>query len=84
MIEILRNEIRYEGFTLKLCQNIPPSFDCGKKDLNDFFMVDLLHYEEQLLAKTYVLTLLGGKEELPKALISFCNDSIRAESFDNR
>jgi GNAT superfamily N-acetyltransferase len=81
MISVARNEVRYEGFVLRPCGTVPGSFDCKKKDLNEFFLQDQFKYEEQLLAKTYVLLPDGGDEGRPKALISFCNDSIRAEAF---
>ncbi|MBM4327361.1 MAG: GNAT family N-acetyltransferase [Deltaproteobacteria bacterium] len=84
MIEVARNEVRYEGFVLRPCGAVPGSFDCGKSDLNEFFIQDQLQYEEQLLAKTYALLPEGGDEEFPKALISFCNDAIRAESFEDK
>ncbi len=82
MISVERNEVRYQGFILRPCGIFPGSFDCNKKDLNEFFLQDQLKYEEQLLAKTYILIPDGGEEGRPKALISFCNDSIRAEAFE--
>jgi hypothetical protein len=82
MIEIGRNEIHYQGFILRPCKAVPTSFSCGKEDLNEFFTKDQFRYDEQLLAKTYVLTPDGGDDNRPKALVSFCNDSIRTESFE--
>lgn len=84
MIAIARNEVQYAGFILRPCGTTPGSFDCGKADLNEFFLLDQFKYEEQLLAKTYVLIPDGGDEGRPKVLISFCNDSIRAEAFASR
>lgn len=84
MIEIARNEVRSEGFILKPCGYVPGFFDCDKEDLNEFFTQDQLNYEEQLLAKTYVLLPEGGNESYPKAMISFCNDAIQVETFEIR
>ena len=48
-------------------------FDCGDKDLNDFFQNDCIPHREQLMAETFVFT----ENEYTLALISFSNDSIR-------
>lgn len=54
-------------------------FDCGNKDLNDFFSSDALEHKKLLLAETYSLSHLkatGGKSKPPVAFISFLNDCI--------
>lgn len=39
---------RYKGESIK-------SFSCGDDELDDFLLNDALHYDEQMLAHTYIL-----------------------------
>ena len=64
--------IPYDGKALSDCDY----FDCGHKDLNEFFAKDSLAYSEQLLGKTYCFT----SNENPKVIIaafSVANDSVK-------
>jgi len=83
MIKIERNQIELDGFLLSPFLENLTEFNCGEADLDDFFINDARRHEDQLLARTYALYVTSGKKFDPAALISFCNDSIRAESFAN-
>lgn len=58
-------------------------FDCGKKDLTDFFRNDALPHHKELLATTYFLQPKTWATDrnifYPLALVSFLNDSLRVE-----
>ena len=83
MIRIERNQIELDGLLLSPFLENLAEFNCGEADLDDFFINDARRHEDQLLARTYALYVTSGKKFGPAALISFCNDSIRAESFAN-
>jgi GNAT superfamily N-acetyltransferase len=53
-------------------------FVCDSKDLNDFFSVDAIKYQEQLLGETFFYRLNETKEILCAYTIS--NDSIRTDN----
>jgi hypothetical protein len=65
-------------------------FDCGKKDLTDFFRNDALDHHKALLSTTFYFQPKRATEEnifLQLALISFLNDSIninKEEKKDNK
>ncbi len=61
---------------LSICER----FDCGNKDLNDYFHEDVKINREELLGQTYRLYKIA-KPDLTIALLDFCNDSIRIEKF---
>lgn len=76
-----RNRFFFREWTLKpICPSTPlKGYDCGNKDLNEFFKVDAVKNEKELLGKTYLLTRDGyeiTKKDPPIALICFCNGSI--------
>jgi len=50
-------------------------FDCGNKDLNEFFCNDALLYQDQLLGQTYFFRLKATQEIVAAFTIS--NDSIK-------
>ncbi len=74
---MLRNSLRYEEYTLRVLRDTELGtlslFDCGDRDLNDFFQNDCIPHREQLMAETFVFT----ENNVTLALISFSNDSIR-------
>ncbi|MBF0258630.1 MAG: GNAT family N-acetyltransferase [Desulfamplus sp.] len=86
MLSEKRNEIHNGKFSLiplsdKESFNTPEilSFDCGDKDLNEFFHIDAYAHHEQLLAKTYYFQPKEATEiEIfyPVALVSLLNDRI--------
>lgn len=80
-----RNRLVYAGWIFEpfSAEALQSPFDCGDPDLNDFFANDLLAHEDQLITKTYLLMPEGMtvRDSCPVAFISFCNDSIRRESF---
>lgn len=54
-------------------------FDCGNKDLNEFFQIDAHAHQDQLLATTYYFQPIEAiKEKIfyPVALVSLLNDKI--------
>jgi GNAT superfamily N-acetyltransferase len=77
-----RNEFIQGDWTLQKVtdDSLLSKFDCGNKDLNEYFQQDALVYREALISQTYHLK---ATEELdfPVALVDFCNDSIRLEKF---
>lgn len=53
--------------------SIKEPFDCGDPDLNGFFIDDAANYQEQMLAKTYVLV---DDDDKIVAYFSLLNDKI--------
>ena len=86
MLVVERNKIEDEEFTLAILENENDFsckeleyFDCGLKDLNEFFQHDAFAHKAQLLAETYFFQPKEATEEglfFPVAFVSFCNDSI--------
>ncbi len=86
MLKRERNNLTCDGWILEPfhADALNYVFDCGNRDLNDFFANDVLKYENELIAKTYILTPEGAslaKGNPPIAFISFCNDSLIREIF---
>jgi GNAT superfamily N-acetyltransferase len=76
-----RNRFFFQEWTLEpLCPSISlKQFDCGDTDLNEFFRIDAVKNEKELLGKTYLLTRDSyqiTEKNPPVALICYCNDSI--------
>ena len=55
------------------------SFDCGDRDLNDFFRSDAMLYKNELLAVTYCFEDINGKVI---AFFSISNDSLVDKDFE--
>ena len=77
-----RNEIIDSGWKLQKVtdNNILFTFDCGDKDLNEYFHKDALLHKEALISQTYYLKATEDFD-LSVALIDLCNDSIRLTRF---
>ena len=77
-----RNEIIDSGWKLQKVtdNNILFTFDCGDKDLNEYFHKDALLHKEALISQTYHLKATEDFD-LSVALIDLCNDSIRLTRF---
>ena len=58
---------------------VKKEFDCGKKDLNEYFWNDALAHREELLSETYFLKEATVEDDFPVALISLANDTVRRE-----
>ena len=58
------------------------SFDCGNKDLNEFFLNKALLYSEELLGKTYCF-ILHTDPSIIVGAFTVSNDSIRVEDLPN-
>lgn len=83
-----RNKIIVDGWKLEPYSGKKRfSFDCGDTDLNSFFHEDVEKHDKALVAKTFILSpdglRLSGNIS-PSAFISFCNDSIRRETFGTK
>jgi GNAT superfamily N-acetyltransferase len=83
-----RNRFFYREWTLEPLESSTclETFDCGAKDLNEFFREDALINEAHLLGKSYVLSRDGyrvGPECPPIALICFCNGSIHLTQMEH-
>jgi len=82
MSQKARNEIIDSGWLLKKVtdENILFQFDCGDRDLNEYFKKDALLHKQALISQIYYFK---AAEELnfPVALIDLCNDSIRLKKF---
>jgi hypothetical protein len=62
----------YNSEALNFCS----PFNCGHKDLNDFFINDSINFSNQLFGKTYCFT-LNDKPEVIVAAFTVSNDSIK-------
>ena len=82
MLQKERNEMIDGGWKLlKVTDNsILFSFDCGDKDLNEYFQKDVLLHKEALIGQTYYFK-VTDEIDFPVALIDLCNDSIRLKKF---
>jgi len=58
-----------------------PDFDCGDADLNEYFSIDSIESDSQLLSVTYLVL---GEESEEIAFISLSNDSIKKEILPRR
>ena len=82
-----RNRFETDKFTLckldkedDFCCDEVRCFDCGDKDLNEFFREDALKYKKALLSETYYFQPREATEKdllIPVAFISFLNDSVQ-------
>lgn len=63
---------------LQACNN----FNCGKKDLDEFFKKDCLKYSDELLGKTYCFT-IDSKPSTIVCLFTVSNESIKANTLPN-
>lgn len=68
----------YDEFVLNEC--FP--FDCGHKDLNDFFANDAILYSAELLGKTYCFT-LDANPSIIVCAFTVSNDSIKTTNLPN-
>ena len=76
-----RNNVESNDFLLSEFNEyqLLDSFDCGNKDLNDYFKIDAVLHRQELLSKTYSLTSNIDSLPFPIALIDLCNDSVRKD-----
>lgn len=57
-------------------------FECGNADLDEFFSEDAIHYETELLGKTYCW-ILRSQPEVILASFTLANDSIKTHGLPN-
>jgi GNAT superfamily N-acetyltransferase len=92
MLTTERNKVETDRFTLARLDTkeqfeCTSSFDCGKKDLNDFFREDAYPHKIQLLAETYYCqprVLAEAGNFYPVAFVSFLNDSVHIEKEERK
>jgi GNAT superfamily N-acetyltransferase len=60
--------------------NLCGLFDCGDSDINEYFHIDALLHQKELLAQSYYLH-LQPYPLLIIALLDFCNDSIHVDQY---
>ena len=77
MPSINRNEFVDEPWILRKVEDRAAcdSFDCSDADLNEYFRVDALLHEKELLTQTYCLQ-DSAYPGLVIALLDFCNDAV--------
>lgn len=81
-----RNTFSVNGWTLeKLVHHSDiENFDCGDRDLNEYFRVDSVAYQSELMTQTYCFHQEGDRQCNSLALVDFCNDSISRNFIPNR
>jgi len=62
---------------VRLATDDRPAFECGDTDLNEFYSVDSIHYNNQLLAVTYAAICPDTNAVI--GFFSVSNDSVRKE-----
>jgi GNAT superfamily N-acetyltransferase len=77
---VKRNAISEDGWTLETIDDfsICDKFDCGEKDLNEYFHKDVRAHRKALLTRTYCLY-ESSTPNIILALLDFCNDAIHLE-----
>lgn len=55
-------------------------FLCGDKDLEDFFNIDAIHYQNKLIAKVYYWV----RDNIPIVMFSVSNDAIKFQDEEKR
>ena len=77
-----RNEFTDGIWVLKKVDNraLCDSFDCGDDDLNEYFRVDSIAHQQELLTQSYCLQ-SSNYPEIALALLDFCNDAVRIEQY---
>ena len=81
MAEIDRNTFVDGDWILSKIRDIAicKSFDCGHKDLNDYFHNDIVAHKAELLSQSYYLH-MRQFPDIVFALLDFCNDAVKLNS----
>ncbi len=85
-LDLSRNEISADnGLLLRVCRNLPKvgEFDCGLKDLNEYFIEDAGKARDLRLSETYELVMPLNDFRL-LALVSLSNDAILLNQIEGR
>jgi hypothetical protein len=80
MNDFLSNNCDFTSLDEKIREGC--SFDCGNKDLNDFFLNNAILYSAELLGKTYCF-ILHTDPSIIVGEFTVSNDSIRVEDLPN-
>jgi GNAT superfamily N-acetyltransferase len=77
---VKRNAIAENGWVLETLDDLSvcDSFDCGEKDLNEYFQKDVRLHRQGLLTRTYCFY-ESSTPDVIIALLDFCNDAIHLE-----
>lgn len=86
MQELMRNSFIVEDFILEKLESAEDiiDFDCGDKDLNEYFHQDSEKYKRELMTQTYCFHLIGRPQSESVALVDFCNDALAKVNVPNR
>lgn len=76
-----RNSVDEDGWILTKFNDFEllKKFDCGDRDLNEYFKEDAVAHREFLLTETYHIALSPAELPFPIGLVSVCNDAVRKE-----
>lgn len=77
---ILENDFRFRRYNKELAERVS-GFDCGDKDLNDFFREDAFNYDAQLLGRSYCF--LSATDNDIAAAFTLSNSAIRVTELPN-
>lgn len=80
-MSFLLDQCTLQVYDAELLRNSHP-FNCGNKDLDEFFANDLLNYSDQLLGKSYCFTLDADPKVITCAF-TISNDSIKTLNLPN-
>jgi hypothetical protein len=84
-MQITRNTFVSDPWVLTkiVDRKICDSFDCGDNDLNEYFLVDAIAHEAELLTQCYYVHVVG-EPRLSVALLDLCNDAIRVKKVETK
>lgn len=80
-MSFLLDQCTLQVYDAELLGNSNP-FNCGNRDLDEFFANDLLNYSDQLLGKSYCFTLDADPKVITCAF-TIANDSIKTLNLPN-
>jgi hypothetical protein len=80
-VGFLFDKCTLRNYDQSILENCKP-FDCGNKDLNEFFAQDVLKYTSELLGKSYCFTFDEDESQIVVAF-TVSNDSIKTYSLPN-
>lgn len=76
----LEQDFLFRRYNKELANKFPV-FDCGEKDLNDFFRNDAFNYDAQLLGRSY--SFISAKNNEVAAVFTLSNSAIRVADLPN-
>ena len=76
----LEKDFLFRRYNRELAERVP-LFDCGDKDLNNFFREDAFNYDAQLLGRSYCF--LSASDNIIAAVFTLSNSAIRVTEIPN-